>query len=240
MMDANRYIRQLDIPGWGLEGQERLGRSTVFIGGLGGLGSSTALYLAAAGIGCLRICDTDQVEISNLNRQVLYTVQDLGKPKSGSAMERIGGLNNEIDIIPLQEEIKQANVDGLVGDAEILVDCLDNFHTRKILNRYAVYNHLPLVHAGVLGMSGQLSFIHPPGTPCLKCVYKEMDEPQPEPVVGAIAGVLGSLQALETIKFLTGMGETLEGRMLMIDGMSLTCHEIRLLKNPDCPVCSKS
>jgi adenylyltransferase/sulfurtransferase len=237
-MELNRYIRQLDIPGWGGEGQERLGKATVFIAGLGGLGSPAALYLAAAGTGCLRICDADRVEISNLNRQVLYTGKDIGKTKSGAARERIGGLNNDIKIIPLQKTIEEENLGGLVGEAEILVDCLDNYHTRKILNQYAVENQIPLVHAGVQGMSGQLSFIRTPGTPCLRCVYNDMDESRPEPVVGAIAGMLGSLQALEVIKYLTGIGDLLKGRMLMIDGENLACHEINLIKKTDCPVCS--
>ncbi len=236
-MGQKRYQRQIGLHGWDQHSQSLLGKATVFVAGLGGLGSPVALYLAAAGVGCLRICDNDRVEASNLNRQVLYTEQDIGRTKTDCARDKIARLNGRVRLETLPEKIKPERMKDLVGDAGIIVDCLDNLNARMVLNRFAVENRLPLVHAGVNGWSGQLSFILPPLTPCLNCLYEGVDEPGKEPVLGAAAGILGSLQAMEVIKFITGTGELLLNRLLIMDGESMSFHETTIQKKPDCRVC---
>ena len=237
-MKENRYIRQLGIPGWGEEGQKKLEASTVFIAGLGGLGSPVALYLAAAGCGHLRICDGDRIENSNLNRQILYSDNDIGKPKATKAAEKLLELNPGISCEALPYTISSGNIEKLAGEAGVLVDCLDNYPSRQILNRFAVEHSIPLVHAGVQGIAGQVSFLHPKETPCLECIYGKMEDPGPSPIAGAIAGIIGSIQALEVLKFITGCGEVLKNKILIVDGGSMTCHETAIVRNNNCPVCA--
>jgi len=165
--EKTRYNRQIILPGWGEEGQKKLKQATVFIAGAGGLGSPVSIYLAAAGVGRLRICDFGEPELSNLNRQVLYTEEDIGKNKSLSAKETIAKINPQVKVENLSDKIEKGNVSQLVGNAQIIVDCMDNFPTRHILNEHAVKAGLPFIHAGVFGMSGQITFIHAPETPCL-------------------------------------------------------------------------
>lgn len=152
--EKERYNRQIILSDWGEEGQQRLKQATVFIAGAGGLGSPVALYLAAAGVGCLRMCDFGEPELSNLNRQILHTDEDIGKKKVFSAQETLSKINPHVDIVALPEKIDRENIAQLVSDSQILIDCLDNFETRFILNEYAVKTGLPFIHAGVYGMSG--------------------------------------------------------------------------------------
>jgi adenylyltransferase/sulfurtransferase len=236
--EKQRYNRQIILPSWGVEGQKKVKKAVVFIAGAGGLGSPVAIYLAAAGIGTIRICDNSEPELSNLNRQILHTDRDIGKKKAISAQETLYTINPYVLVEPLPVLIEKENVDSLVGDAQIIVDCMDNFPTRHILNECAVRKGIPFVHGGVIGMCGQITFIHTPQTPCLKCIYPGSPPRTLFPVVGATPGVIGTLQALEVLKFIIGIGENLKGRLLVWDGERMVFEEIRIKKHSDCPVCS--
>jgi molybdopterin/thiamine biosynthesis adenylyltransferase len=239
--EFKRYGRQLVEPLWSEGAQRRLKQAVVFVAGAGGLGSPVILYLAAAGVGCLRVCDSGRVEPSNLNRQILYSEHDIGKAKAGAARRTVRKLNPFVHVVPLNQNITGRTVSSVVADSHLMVDCLDNFETRYVLNAFAVENRIPLIHGGVRGFEGQLSFIHPPHTPCLACMVPE--EPPLEetfPVLGATAGVIGSLQALEALKYLTGTGDLLAGRMLFWNGRTVVFHVSRERKNPDCRVCGFS
>jgi adenylyltransferase/sulfurtransferase len=235
--DRERYHRQMILPSWGEEAQRALKDSCVFIAGAGGLGSPVAFYLAAAGVGTLRICDSGDVELSNLNRQILHAELRIGKNKALSAAETLRGVNSSVEVVALKETISRSNVGALAGEARLLIDCLDNFETRYILNEHALRTGLPLVHAGVNGLCGQIAFIHPPRTACLACLVAEAPPPEMFPILGATAGALGCLEALEALKYLTGTGELLEGRLLFFDGETMQVQEVSFDKDPECRVC---
>jgi adenylyltransferase/sulfurtransferase len=234
-----RYHRQMLIPGWGRPGQERLAAATVFVAGAGGLGSPVAIYLAAAGVGRLRICDDGSPEISNLNRQILFTEVDIGRQKALAAREALGAVNPHVIVEPLPERITPASAASLVAGSDIILDCLDNFETRHVLNRLAVARHLPMIHAGIYGLSGQMTFLHSPETPCLACVFPGSVPAQVFPVVGATPGVIGTLQAAEAIKWITGIGSNLKGRLLIWDGEEMLFQEVPIKRDPRCPVCGE-
>jgi molybdopterin/thiamine biosynthesis adenylyltransferase len=235
--ESERYHRQMIMPAWGAEAQKALKRSCVFIAGAGGLGSPVAFYLAAAGVGTLRICDRGEVELSNLNRQILYGMDQIGMNKALSAVETLKAVNPLVRIIPLTDAITAENVESLIGEAVLMIDCLDNFQTRYILNQHAVKTGLPLVHAGVNGFCGQVAFIHPPHTACLACLVAEAPPAETPPILGATAGAVGCLEALEALKYLTGTGELLKGRLLFFDGEAMEVQEVRFDRDPECPVC---
>jgi adenylyltransferase/sulfurtransferase len=237
--ERERYHRQIIFSGWGEEGQGKIKQATVFIAGAGGLGSPVAIYLAAAGVGRLKICDFGEPELSNLNRQVLHTDKDIGKNKALSAKEILAEINPHVIVENLSDKIERENIAQLTGDSQIIVDCMDNFPTRHILNEHAVKMGIPFVHAGVSGMSGQLTFIHTPETPCLYCTFPGSPPSELFPIVGATAGVIGTLEALEVLKYLTGKGRLLKNRMLFWDGELMNFHEIALQKDTNCDICSK-
>jgi molybdopterin/thiamine biosynthesis adenylyltransferase len=237
--DTTRYARQMLLSGWGEEGQQKLKEATVFVAGAGGLGSPVSIYLATAGVGHLRICDFGEPELSNLNRQILHSDRDIGRNKALSAKETIATINPCVKVESLTEKIDKENVARLVDDARIIVDCMDNFPTRHILNEYAVKAGIPFIHAGVYGMSGQMTFIHSPETACLYCILPGSPPSEVFPIVGATAGVIGTLEALEVLKYLTGKGSLLKNRMLFWDGEQMSFQEIPLQKDPHCPVCGK-
>ncbi len=236
-----RYQRQMLIDDWGEEGQKKLRDATVFIAGAGGLGSPAALFLAAAGIGRLKICDPSEVFMTNLNRQILFREWDIGTNKAYAARQALMELNPHVEVEPIDEKITQQNIAGLVADSTIILDCLDNFASRYILNRLAVNTRIPFIHAGIEGMAGQITVIHAPETPCLACIFPE---PLPSkkifPIAGAASGMLGTLQACEAIKWVLGMGENLKDRLLAWDGKLMQFHEIEIKKDPGCPVCGNS
>ena len=235
--ELQRYNRQLILPGWGEEAQGRLRRAVVFIAGAGGLGSPVAQYLAAAGVGTLRICDSGRVELSNLNRQLLHSDRDLNRPKVRSAVRTVRRVNPHVRVVPLQAVIDEGSIEELVGDAELILDCLDNFPTRQVLNALAVRRGLPMVHAGVTGYCGQITFLHPPATACLACIVPRSPPQELFPILGATAGLLGCLEALEALKYLTGSGPLLVGRMLFCDAEAMQFQEVSVQKDPNCPVC---
>ena len=238
--EKQRYHRQMLLPSWGEEAQAKLKSSSVFIAGAGGLGSPVALYLAAAGVGSLRICDPGEVELSNLNRQILHGEDRIGKNKALSAAKTLEAINPGVTVIPLADTITQDNVESLIGKAGLVIDCLDNFQTRYVLNDHAVKRGLPLIHAGVNGFCGQITFIHPPGTACLACLVAEAPPPEIVPILGAAAGTVGCLEALEALKYLTGTGQLLEGRLLFFDGEAMQVQEVGFDKDPECPVCGSA
>ena len=197
-----RYARQLLL--FGEEGQERLKRSKVFIAGAGGLGCPIALYLAVAGVGEIRLVDRDTVEQTNLNRQVLHWERDIGTPKAGSAEAKLREANPDIRVEALVATIDEANVRDLVGDADLIVDAMDNFPTRYLLNREALRSGVPLIHGAIRGFSGQATTIVPGRTACLECIFPEAPPAEVFPVVGTTPGIIGLIQANEAIKYITG------------------------------------
>ncbi len=234
--ELQRYSRHFLIEGWDQACQLKLKNSTVFIAGAGGLGSPVSLYLAAAGVGRIMICDMDRVELSNLNRQILYTVDDINSSKAESAGRKLISLNPVTDVVPLDKKIEDS-VDE-ISQADLILDCLDNFTSRLFLNSVSHKNRIPMVHAGVSGYYGQLTFINPGTTPCLNCFISENTQQSSKAITGAMAGLTGSMQAIEALKFLTGTGEVLAGKLLYIDCMTMRFSTINMAKNPGCRTCS--
>ena len=235
--EIKRYHRQMMMKGWGEGGQERLKASTVFIAGAGGLGSPVSMYLAAAGVGTIRICDFDFVDFTNLNRQILHDHTRVSMNKAISGKKTLEQVNPEISIVSLQDKIVAENVDQLVGDADIVIDCLDNFPARYFLNDCAIRKDIPLVFGGIWGMDGRLAFIRSPETACLRCIFPEAPPIEAFPVVGATAGVIGSLQALETVKYLTQTAPILKGELLVWEGGTAGFYKFKTKKDPACPSC---
>jgi adenylyltransferase/sulfurtransferase len=237
--EQKRYGRQMLLDGWGETGQLKLKTARVFIAGAGGLGSPVAIYLAVAGVGQLRICDMDVLEATNLNRQILHDYTRVGQKKALSARETLQLANPNVEVTPITDKIDAGNVAEIVGDADIIVDCLDNFQTRYLLNECAIRKKVPLVYGSVWGLEGRLSVFRPPATPCLQCLIPEPPPKGVFPVVGATPGVIGTLQAMETIKYLTGIGSNLMGKLLVWDGTRTSFQTFRIAKDPACPVCSR-
>jgi adenylyltransferase/sulfurtransferase len=236
--EFQRYHRQILVDGWGMSGQERMKHASIFVAGAGGLGSAVILYLAAAGIGTLKICDCDRVALSNLNRQVLYSQKQIGMPKVESAREALKLTNPYTKVIELDRKITLANAKDLVGNVDLIIDCLDNHETRYALNRVSVSSRIPMIHAGVIGFRGQITFLHPPETACLECFFAPEPGGSKElPIVGCTSGILGTLQAMEALKYLTDIGKVLRNELLFFDGLTMQFQIMELDKNPECTVC---
>lgn len=227
------------MEGWGEEKQRKLKGSTVFIAGAGGLGSPVSIYLAVAGVGNIRICDFDSPDWSNLNRQILHDNTRIGTNKAVSAKMTLERLNPEITVTAIPDMIVEDNVDRLVGNADIILDCMDNFPTRYLLNECAIRKNIPLVYGSIWGIDGRLSFIHSPETPCLRCIFPEAPPKEVFPVLGATPAVIGSLQALETLKYLSGSGKNLKGQLLVWEGGTVDFQKFKIRKDPDCPTCGR-
>lgn len=239
--EKERYARQIMIPRIGEEGQRRLKAATVFIAGLGGLGSISAQYMAAAGVGDLVITDRDRVSLSNLNRQILHRTADLDWSKTESARKKLVALNPECRIRPVATTITADNAATLIAGADLVLDATDNMATRLHLNRAAVSRGIPFIYGGIDGFDGMVSSFIPGETGCLACVFtgrSGKDRPVPG-VLGPTAGLIASIQSLEAIKYITGAGEMLKGRLLCIQGLDMSFREIRVEPNPDCPVCKE-
>ncbi|MCL5877478.1 MAG: HesA/MoeB/ThiF family protein [Candidatus Bathyarchaeota archaeon] len=234
------YSRQLMIEELGSVGQEKLSKSRVAVVGVGGLGSVCSLYLALAGVGYLRLIDQDTVETHNLHRQILYTPDDLHRPKAEVAAEKLRGQNPLVQVEVVAKKVDADNVGSLLANVDVVVDCLDNFQTRYLLNRSCVKLHTPYVFGAVMGLEGNLSVFNPPETGCLECTMHNPSNPQPQKVfgiIGASAGIIGSLQAMETVKLLAGLGSNLAGKMLVCDFRDMDFTVVPLPKNPHCQVC---
>ncbi len=235
--ELKRYIRQ--IPLIGNDGQDKLKRAKILIAGAGGLGSPIATYLACAGIGRIVIVDNDTVSVSNLNRQILHWSSDVGRKKINSAQEKIRAMNPFVEVETVSCNIEEENVTGIVGNADLIVDALDNFSGRYLLNRVAIQRHIPFFHGAVRGFHGQVMTIIPHQTACLKCVFPQTPAAEIFPVIGVTTGVIGSIQANEVIKYLTGEGGLLTNRLLLWDGLSGKMNFLQIKRNPNCPVCSQ-
>ncbi|MEX2724953.1 MAG: ThiF family adenylyltransferase [Candidatus Freyarchaeota archaeon] len=238
--EKERYDRQMRISGWGEEGQRKLKQSKVVVMGMGGLGCPASIYLAAAGVGNLVLVDKESSELSNLNRQILHWQKDLGRPKVLSAKEKIEELNSEINVEAIKTEINEKNIGELASGATVILDAMDNFKVRFLINRVCVEKAIPFVHAGIYGFQGQMTTIVPGKGPCLRCIFPQ-SPPEAErfPVAGVTPGVLGVLQAMEVIKLIVGLGEPLIGKILFFDGEDMTFITCEVPRNPDCTICKK-
>jgi adenylyltransferase/sulfurtransferase len=234
--EKERYSRQILIPGWD---QEKLGKAVVLVVGLGGLGSASAIYLAAAGIGRLHICDRDRVERSDLNRQVLYSENSLGLLKVEEAGRRIAALNPSVTVIRCNAALDSRNAAEITAGCQVIVDGLDSLEPRFILNRESVRRRIPYVYGAVHGWHGYVGFFHPPQTACLACLMRpDVFNPDPVPVWGGTPGTIGLIQAGEVVKWALGLAPSLLGRLLIYDGLGLSFEVITVEKDPVCPVCA--
>ena len=241
-----RYSRHVLIPEIGVAGQERLLAANVLVVGAGGLGSPAALYLAAAGIGRLGIVDDDLVDESNLQRQVLHSTAALGEPKVESAERRVRELNPDVEVVSYRERLSADNVDRILDEGwEVIVDGADNFPTRYLLNDASVWHGIPIVHGSIFRFEGQATVFKPHEGPCYRCLFPQPPPPELAPscaeggVLGVLPGIIGSLQANETLKLALGIGESLSGRLLLFDALSTEFSEVTLRRDPNCPVCGE-
>jgi molybdopterin/thiamine biosynthesis adenylyltransferase/rhodanese-related sulfurtransferase len=241
-----RYSRHLLIPEVGEEGQLRLLDTRVLVIGAGGLGSPASLYLAAAGIGRLGIVDGDVVDASNLQRQVVHSTSTLGEPKVDSARATIEALNPDVEVRTYQERLTSENVERILADGwDVIVDGADNFPTRYLVNDASVWHRIPVVHGSIYRFDGQVTVFKPFEGPCYRCLFPQPPPPELAPscaeggVLGVLPGVIGSLQANETLKLALGAGETLAGRLLLFDALDARFTEVSVRRDPDCPVCGE-
>jgi len=239
-----RYSRQIMLPQIDIEGQQKLLTAKIVIIGAGGLGCPAAMYLAAAGIGQLSIYDDDEVDLSNLQRQIAHHTQDIGIDKVISTQQTLNSLNPEIKIIAVKQRLEAKSLQQVVSDADIVLDCSDNFKTRFAINRACVQQKTPLVSGAAIRFEGQISVFNSTeaDSPCYQCLYNDSgDEEQNcanNGVIAPLTGIIGSIQAMETIKLITGIGETLTGRLLLLDGLTMEWNTLRLKRNKHCVVCS--
>ncbi len=236
------YSRQTVMAEIGAMGQKRLHDSTVTVVGLGGLGSVSSLYLTLAGVGKLTLVDQDTVELTNLHRQALYSVNDLRHPKVEVAADRLINLNPEVEIKAVAENVNSENVDSILDNSDCVVDGLDNMQTRYLLNRYCVGRQIPFIFGGAIGMEGNVAVFKTPETPCLECVLPGIDDSDlptcdTRGVLGATTGIIGSLQAMETIKLLTKTNQKTESKLMIFDFAESEFRSVELYIRPDCPVC---
>ncbi len=238
--EQERAARQISISGWGEEGQVRLRAATVGIIGAGGLGSTILMQLAVAGVGRIIVADPDEVELSNLNRQVLHWHADIGRNKAESAADKLGCLNPGVEVEPVRVAVDQDTIEETFGAVDALVDALDCFPARYAANAFAVARGIPFFHGAVWGLEGRATTIVPGQTPCLRCIYPELPAPAaPPPVAGVTPALIGAVQACDVIKYFTGLGELLAGRLLVYDGLGATFLEAPVAKRLDCPVCGR-
>ncbi len=245
-MDAERYARHLMLEQVGISGQKKLRCSKVLIVGAGGLGAPAALYLAAAGVGTIGIVDDDCVELSNLQRQILHTTEQVGKKKVDSAREMLGKLNPGVAVKTYPVRLTAGNIMELIREYDFILECVDNFPTKFLINDACVIAKKPFCHGGVLGFQGQLMTYVPGQGPCYRCIFEEIPEPGSIPscqevgILGVMAGIIGSLQGLEALKYLLDMGNLLTGRMLVFDGLPMKFREAVFgHASPQCKVCGK-
>jgi adenylyltransferase/sulfurtransferase len=236
--DFERYNRQMMIRGWGKEGQEKLKSATVAVAGVGGLGCPAAIYLTVAGVGKIVLIDHESVELSNLNRQILHWEEDVDKLKVLSASEKLRRLNSDVQVEVRSDTISEENVRDLIKGVDVLLDGMDNFKTRFILNEACIKEEVPFIHGSIYGLEGRLTTIIPRKTPCLMCIYKTMPpEEKPFPVLGTAPATIACLQVMEAVKMIVGIGDLLLNKMLVFDGADMTFRTVNLFRDADCPVC---
>jgi molybdopterin/thiamine biosynthesis adenylyltransferase len=233
--ELDRYDRQIRL--LGEDGQEKLKDAKVFIAGAGGLGSPISIYLAAAGIGKINLVDKDTVALSNLNRQILHWEKDIDREKAISAQEKLTEINRDIKIDAKSETITEDNASDLVADADLIIDAMDNFPTRYLLNRTALEKGIPFVHGAINGFHGQATTVLPGESACLRCIFREAPPPSVFPVLGVTPGIIGLIQASEAIKYIVGVGELLSGKLLLWDGLTSQTEIVQVEKNANCQDC---
>ncbi|MCR4639829.1 molybdopterin-synthase adenylyltransferase MoeB [Ruminococcus sp.] len=242
-----RYSRHITLKEIGVRGQKKLLSAKVLIIGAGGLGAPAAMYLAAAGVGTIGIADFDNVELSNLQRQIIHTTDDISKPKVRSAEEAIRALNPDVTVKTYHEYVSSSNIADMIADYDFIIDGADNFPTKFLINDACVLGHKSFCHAGILRFEGQLMTYVPGEGPCYRCIFEAPPPKDAVPscreagVIGAMAGIIGSMQALEAVKYITGQGSLLTGNMLIFDGMKMEWRKVKLPKvNHSCPICGDS
>jgi molybdopterin/thiamine biosynthesis adenylyltransferase/rhodanese-related sulfurtransferase len=240
----SRYSRHLLIPEVGEDGQQRLLDARVLLVGAGGLGSPASLYLAAAGVGTLGIVDADVVDESNLQRQIVHSTDRLGEPKVASAKRTLEALNPDVKVVPFQERLTSENVDRILSEGwDVIVDGADNFPTRYLVNDASVWSGIPVVHGSIFRFEGQVTVFSPGVGPCYRCLFPQPPPPELAPscaeggVLGVLPGIIGSIQANETLKIILDRGDSLAGRLLLFDALGTTLDEVTVRRNPECPVC---
>ena len=242
--ELHRYARHIALPEVGLEGQARLKSGRVLCVGAGGLGSPLTLYLAAAGVGTLGIVDFDAVEMSNLQRQILHGTNDVGRSKLDSAEDRLRDVNPFVEIVKHEIRLSSENALEVLSGYDVVIDGTDNFPTRYLVNDACVLTGIPNIYGSVFRWEGQVAVFATEGGPCYRCLFREPPPPGLVPncaeggVLGVLPGIIGSMQAMETVKLLLGVGETLAGRLLIFDALEMSWREVQLRKNPECPVCA--
>jgi len=239
-----RYSRHIMLPQMDVAGQEALLGATVLIIGLGGLGSPAAMYLASSGVGHLVLADDDKVDLSNLQRQIAHTTENIGMSKTRSAAMALEKLNDTIKVTVMDQRLEGRDLEEAVSAADVILDCTDNFTTRFAINAAAAKHKVPLVSGAAIRLEGQVSVFdaRDSESPCYQCLYQEGDDMQlscsESGVMAPLVGIIGTLQAMEAIKVITGIGQTLTGRLLFLDAQTMQFREMKLKKNPGCPACS--
>ena len=238
------YSRHITLKEIGVKGQKKLLAAKVLIIGAGGLGAPAAMYLAAAGVGTLGIADCDKVELSNLQRQIIHSTADVGKSKVQSAAETINAMNPDVNVVTYETYINSQNIADIIKGYDFVIECTDNFTAKFLINDACVLEKKPFSHAGILRFDGQLMTYVPDKGPCYRCIFETPPPKDAVPtcreagVIGAMAGIIGSMQALEAVKYITGQGNLLTGSMLIFDGLKMEWRKIKLPKKvPTCPVC---
>lgn len=242
-----RYSRHILLDALGIEGQQRILDSHALVVGAGGLGSPAALYLASAGIGTLTLVDNDTVDLTNLQRQILHTEARVGLPKVESGKQALAAVNPAVNVVPVQKRLAGAELEALVATADIVLDCTDNFATRHAINRACVAHRKPLVSGAAVRFDGQISVydLRRDDAPCYHCLFPEAEDVEEVrcAVMGVFApltGIVGTMQAAEALKLAAGIGESLTGRLLLLDALSMEWRNVRFRRDPDCAVCGKT
>lgn len=242
--ELNRYSRHILLQDVGVEGQEKIRQGKVLIIGAGGLGAPIAMYLAAAGVGTIGIVDGDVVDLSNLQRQIIHTTPDIGKPKVISAKETIQAINPNVKVNAIQDFLWSDNIREIIRDYDFIIDGTDNFPIKFLINDACIMEDKPFSHGGILRFEGQ-TFTHVPGSACYRCIFNAPPPPGAVPtcsqagVLGAIAGMLGTIQAAETLKYLTGVGELLTNKILIFNAKTMDFRKVKVKRTNDCPICGE-
>lgn len=244
--EITRYSRHLILPEVGMSGQLKLKSARVLLVGAGGLGAPVAMYLAAAGVGSLGIVDDDVVDSTNLHRQIIHSVDSVGSAKVQSARKRLGEINPHVQVITYQTHLNSENAREIISEYDVVIDGTDNFPTRYLINDACVFMGKPMIYGSIYRFEGQASVFDARQGPCYRCLYPEPPPPEMVPscaeggVLGVLPGIIGTIQATEAIKLIVGKGEPLLGRLLLLNALQMSFRELRLRKNPDCPVCGKN